>query len=373
MDKTASALVPYVGLKQEFAQRKDELFAAFVAIGEQAAFILRDDVTQFESAIAKNLGVRHAIGVNSGTDALFLALKALGIGPGDEVITVAHTFVATVAAIVHCGAKPVLVDIGEDFNMDAQGLEDAITTKTRAIIPVHMNGRCCDMPAILAVAEKHGLRVVEDAAQALGARISGQAAGNFGHVNAFSLHPMKNLHCFGDGGLMTTNDDALADSLRCLRNHGQNARKEVISFGFNSRMDNLQAALLNVNMQYFDADVMRRRELAARYCRELENSAQIRLPHPPTDDGYYDVFSSFPILIPDRDELAAHLRQRGIECFVHWETPLHRNEHLNLSGFDLPQTDRVSHEVLSLPIHPFLDENDCDVVISAIKEFYRGC
>lgn len=373
MDKIASACVAYVGLKQEFAQRKDELFAAFAAIGEQAAFILRDDVTQFESAIARNLGVRHAIGVNSGTDALFLALKALGIGPGDEVITVAHTFVATVAAIVNCGAKPVLVDIGEDFNMDVSGLEQSITAATRAIIPVHMNGRCCDMSAILAVAEKHGLWVVEDAAQALGARISGQAAGSFGHVNAFSLHPMKNLHCFGDGGLMTTDDDALAERIRCLRNHGQNARKELVGFGFNSRMDNLQAALLNVNLHYFDADVRRRRELAACYCRKLENSPQIKLPHPPTDGGYYDVFSSFPILIEDRNELAAHLRQRGVECFIHWETPLHRNEHLNLSGFDLPQTDRVSREVLSLPIHPFLDDSDCDVVISAIKEFYRGC
>lgn len=372
MDRNSSFFVPYVGLTQEFAARKDELIGVLNDVGGQAAYILREDVARFEDAIAERLGVRHSIGVNSGTDALFLALKALCIGPDAEVITVSHTFVATIAAIVHCGAKPVLVDIGDDFNLAVDRLEQAVTPATRAIIPVHMNGRCCDMPAILAIAEKYGLYVIEDAAQSLGACIDGKAAGSFGIINAFSLHPMKNLHGYGDGGLMVTNDDALAERLKCLRNHGQNSLKELVGFGFNSRLDNLQAAFLNVNLKYFDADIARRRGLAVRYCAGLSGCQAVGLPISPGDGDYFDVFSSFPITIRDRDDLWRHLRSRNIECFAHWEIPLHRNPHLDLIGFELPKTDQVSRDVLSLPIHPFLDEAKCDYVIESILEFYHG-
>lgn len=372
MDISNAYLVPYVGLKAEFEQRRNELLKAFETVGASAGYILRDDVAQFEAAIADMLGVGYAIGVNSGTDALFLALKALDIGPGDEVITVAHTFVATLAAIVHCGAKPVVIDIADDFNMAADKLENAVSAVTKAIIPVHMNGRCCDMSAILAVAEKYGLQVVEDAAQSLGAHIDGRYAGSFGVVNAFSLHPMKNLHCYGDGGVITTNSSSLAERLKVLRNHGQNANKELISFGFNSRLDNLQAALLNVNLKYFTDDVKRRRELAGRYHAGLSDVKEIKLPKPPHCDGNFDTFSSFPILFKDRNLLMTYLQSKGIECFIHWENPLHHNQNLNLGCIELSMTERVSREVLSLPIHPFLDNDQCDYVITAVREFFDG-
>jgi len=365
--------VPYVGLKQEFEQRQEELLAAFSKVAANASYILREEVELFETSISEMLGVRHAIGVNSGTDALFLALKALNIGQDDEVITVAHTFVATIAAIVHCGAKPVLVDIADDFNLAVIALEQAITASTKAIIPVHMNGRCCDMDAILAIADKHGLHVVEDAAQSMGAHIDGAYAGTFGAINAFSLHPMKNLHCYGDGGIITTNDDRLAEQLRLLRNHGQNPNKELVAFGFNSRLDNLQAAFLNINLKYFDGDIARRRQIALRYHAGLKDCAGLKLPDPPQQTGYFDAFSSYPVRCTVRDRLLRHLQQKGIECFIHWETPLHRNEHLELGHFSLPVTEQIAREVLSLPMHPFLEDEQCDYVIDAVKEFFNGC
>lgn len=363
-------LVPYVGLKQAFEQRKNDLLAAFINVGSNADFILREDVELFEKAIAKLLGVRYAIGVNSGTDALFLALKVLNIGEGDEVITVAHTFVATVAAVVHCGAKPILVDIADDFNLAVATLERAITASTKAIIPVHMNGRCCDMEAILAIADKYRLHVIEDAAQALGAHINGVYAGSFGIINAISLHPMKSLHCFGDGGLVATNDPHLAEQIRLLRNHGLNRNKELVALGYNSRLDNLQAALLNVNLKYFEADIARRRQIALYYNEGLKDCSGIKLPNPPRDNGYFDVFSSYPILSTNRNQLFNYLKQKNIECFIHWEKPLHRNEAVSLGYFDLPVTERVAREVLSLPIHPFLDDDQCKHVVASIKAFF---
>lgn len=363
-------LIPYVGLKQEFEQRKNDLLAAFINVGSNASFILREDVELFEDAIAKLLGVRYAIGVNSGTDALFLALKVLNIGKGDEVITVAHTFVATVAAIVHCDAKPVLIDVADDFNLAVEKLEQAVTASTKAIIPVHMNGRCCDMEAISAIADKYGLQVIEDAAQSLGAHINGAYAGSFGVINAISLHPMKSLHCYGDGGVVTTNDRYLAEQVRLLRNHGLNQNKELVAFGFNSRLDNLQAALLNVNLKYLEADIKRRRQIALHYHAGLKDCDDLKLPKPPQDSGYFDVFSSYPILCESRDQLFGYLRKKNIECFIHWEKPLHRNENTQLGYFDLPMTERVAREVLSLPIHPFLDDDQCKYVVASIKAFF---
>lgn len=365
--------VPYVGLKQEFEQRQEELLAAFSKVAANASYILREDVELFEESIAKILGVQYAIGVNSGTDALFFALKALNIGEGDEVITVAHTFVATVSVIVHCGAEPVLIDIADDFNLAVEKLEQAVTASTRAIIPVHMNGRCCDMEAIMAIADKYRLHVIEDAAQSLGAHINGRYAGNFGIINAFSLHPMKSLHCYGDGGVITTNDNRLAEQVRLLRNHGQNQNKELVTFGFNSRLDNLQAALLNVNLKYFEADIKRRRQLALQYHVGLKNCEGLKLPQPPQDIGYFDTFSSYPIRCAKRDQLFSHLRQKNIECFIHWEKPLHLNKKINIGNFDLPVTEQVSREVLSVPIHPFLEDSQCDYVIATIKAFFNGC
>jgi dTDP-4-amino-4,6-dideoxygalactose transaminase len=283
---------------------------------------------------------------------------------------VAHTFVATLSVIVHCGAKPILVDIGQDYNLAVEGLEAAITPATKAIIPVHMNGRCCNMAAILAIAEKYRLHVIEDAAQAMGAHIFDRYAGTFGTIGAFSLHPMKNLHCYGDGGVITTNNKQLAETLRIFRNHGQNKDKTLVGFGFNSRLDNLQAAFLNVNLQYFDADIARRRQVAARYHLGLSGCLALQLPASPQTDGYFDVYSSYPIRCNNRDRLYEHLQARKIECFIHWKQALHLNPALNLQKVELPVTEQVAKEVLSLPIHPFLDNGQCDYVIAAIREFF---
>lgn len=365
--------VPYIDLRAEFRELKDGLIDDLVTVGEDARLILRQEVQQFEAAAADYLGVEHAIGVANGTDALMLALKALGIGPGDEVITVAHTFVATIAVIANLGATPVLVDIQDDFNLDPNLLAAAVTGATRAVVVVHLNGRCCDMEPIRAVCERHGLELVEDAAQAFGSRYQGHAAGSFGAFGCFSLHPMKILHCFGDGGLVTTNDAELADQVRLLRNHGQRTKDEIVMFGVNSRLDNLQAAFLLRMMGRLDGQIQRRREIAGRYQHGLARVPGIVCPPMDGGDGgdgggRFDVFSSYVILAQERDRLRSHLLANGVEVFSHWEVPNHRQSALGLNGFELPVTERISGEVLSLPIHGQLSNEQVDYVIEAIRD-----
>jgi dTDP-4-amino-4,6-dideoxygalactose transaminase len=359
--------VPYVDLRTEFRELKDGLIEDLVTVGEDARLILRQEVQQFEAAAAEYLGIEHAIGVANGTDALMLALKALGIGPGDEVITVAHTFVATISVIANLGATPVLVDIQDDFNLDPNLLDAAVTGATRAVVVVHLNGRCCDMEPIRSLCERYGLELVEDAAQAFGSRYQGQAAGSFGAFGCFSLHPMKILHCFGDGGLVTTKDAELADRVRLLRNHGQRTKDEIVMFGVNSRLDNLQAAFLLRMMGRLNGQIQRRREIAGRYNRGLERVPGIVCP-PMDGGGRFDVFSSYVILSNERDRLRSHLLANGVEVFSHWEVPNHHQSALGLSGFELPVTERVSREVLSLPIHGQLSNDQVDYVIEAIRD-----
>jgi len=362
--------IPYINLTRQYLALQHQIDAKIAQVMHDGSFILRDDVRSFEERMAKYIGVRHVIGLNSGTDALILSLKALGVGSGDEVITVAHTFVATIAAIVHCGAKPVLVDIGSDMNIDSDKVQDAITGRTKGIIPVHMNGKLCHMDSLQAIAERHGLWIVEDACQSIGAQQDGKMAGSFGQTGCFSLHPMKILNVGGDGGFVTTDDDDVADHLRLLRNHGQRTKEVIEFYGFSSRLDNLQAAIATIKLQNLEEWIATRRKLAAVYHEGLKELDMLQLPQ--EEIRYRDVYNSYVIRCSKRDALFHFLREKGIECMVHWPQPLHKQPALGLDEHHLPETDLASSEVLSLPLYPELTSDEVQQIIHQVKEFAHG-
>ena len=364
--------VPFVDYKTQYLNLKKELDGAFQDIMSRGDFILREDLRRFENNIASFLKIKHAIGVHNGTDALYLSIPAAGIGPGDEVITVAHTFLATVAAIVKCGAIPVLVDVGKDHNMDMNKVEEAITPKTKAVLPVHLNGRCCDMDRLMDIAHKHNLVIIEDAAQALGAAYNGKKAGSFGLLNCFSFYPAKMLGTAGDGGMITTNSEEMAYLLRAWRDNGRvMGQDEVICFGYNTRLDNLHAALLDVKFKYFTQWITRRRTIAALYQNGLSDLSQIELPPPPQDSSpYFDVYQNYVIRSKERDRLVSYLRENGIEVLISWPIPMHHQRALGLEHFHLPETERISREVISLPMYPELSNNKLEFVIDCIRGFY---
>lgn len=363
--------VPYINLSKQYETIKEELTPIIEDIFYSSSFILRDQVKLFELNMEKYLGCRYAIGLNSGTDSLFLALYAQGFKDGDEIITVSHTFVATIAAIVHCKLKPILIDIDDDFNMDINQIEKAINKKTRAIIPVHLNGRVCNMDKIMEIAHIHNLVVIEDACQALGATYKHKKAGTFG-IGCFSLHPLKNLSCAGDGGLLVTDNEELARKTHLLRNHGQKTKEEIVMFGFNSRLDNIQAAILNIKFKYLPHWIEKRRRAAKLYNDALTDLGELKLPPAPEEDGdYYDVFSSYCIRTKKRDELVKYLRDTSIEVFVHWTLPVHLQKELHLDNFVLPNTERVSQTVISLPIYPEIEDSQINYVVETIKSFFK--
>ncbi|MFH1560492.1 MAG: DegT/DnrJ/EryC1/StrS family aminotransferase [Chloroflexota bacterium] len=362
--------VPFVNVPAHYGSMREEVLKAVDDSLSRGDVIMRSDMHEFESAIASMVGTRYAVGVNSGFDALHHSVRAAELGPRDEVITVAHTFVATVAAIVHCGATPVLVDVGEDFNIVMDELEQAITERTRAVIPVHLNGRLCDMERLMAIARAHNLIVIEDAAQALGATFDGQMAGSFGLTGCFSLYPFKMLGAFGDGGIVTTNDADIADRITSLRDHGQDRNTGDIRFyGFNTRLDNLHAAILNVKLRYFPGWIQRRREIADAYWSGLSEVPFIKVPHF-HDPRYYDVYQNYVIRAERRDALVEHLRNKDIEVLISWEKPMHHHQALGLGHFSLPETEKLCGEVLSLPMHPDLSDEQVEYVIEAVRSFY---
>lgn len=365
--------VPFIDYPLQYQRLEKELVALFKdVLFTRADFIMRGDLEKFEKNMASFVGVKHAIGVNSGTDALNLSLLAAGLHQGDEVITVAHTFVATVAAIIHCGATPVLVDIGSDHNMNVDMVEKAISPRTRAIIPVHLNGRICDMEKLMDIASRHNLLVIEDAAQALGATFDGKQAGSFGLTGCFSFFPAKILGTAGDGGLVTTSDDAIADKIRFLRDNGQRrATGDILYFGFNSRLDNLHAAILDLKLKYVPQWIERRREVAGIYQQGLSNIPGLKLPPPPQTQGhYFDVFQNYVIQTRERDRLVQHLKESGVEVLISWPKPMHHHKALGLTRFRLPETERVSREVLSLPMNTELNNEQVEYIIEAVRKFY---
>jgi len=365
--------VPFVDYPLHYRRMEGEIDAAIKEVLSGGDLILRKQLQRFESNTASFLGVDYAVGVNSGTDAMHLSLLAAGLDPGDEVVTVAHTFVATVAVIVHCRATPILVDVGEDFNMDVEQLEPVISPRTKAIIPVHLNGRLCNMEKLMAIARSHNLLVIEDAAQALGAEFDGQKAGAFGLTGCFSFYPAKILGGLGDGGIVVTNSSQIAEKIRLLRDHGQQrATGDILYYGFNSRLDNLQAAILDVKLKHLPDWIERRRELAGLYEKGLSDLPQIKTPPLSQQGRYFDVFTNYVICVEKRDKLAACLKECGIEVLISWPKPMHHHKALGLGHFHLPMTERLSREVLSLPLNTEISNEQAEFVIESIRNFYKS-
>lgn len=363
--------VPFVNYPLQYENLKEEIDQAVKRILESGDLILRKDVEDFEKSLANFLRVKHVIGVNSCTDGLIFSLMAAGIKPDDEVITVSHTFFATIEAVHHVGARPILVDIKDDFLIDADKIKEKITPKTKAIIPVHLNGRVCQMDKILEIAEKYNLKIIEDSAQALGAEFIGKRAGSFGTAGCFSFYPAKILGCLGDGGAVSTNNDEIAEKLRLLRNHGQKAKTEILCYGFTSRLHNLQAAILNVKIRHLADFIKRRREIAQKYNNDLKGVSGLKIP---AFDGEsrFDVFQNYVIRAEKRDELFKFLKGEGIETLIKDPLPNHWHKNLGLSDFKLPLTEQFSKEVISLPIYPELADEQAQCVVSAVKNFYAN-
>lgn len=364
--------VPFVDYPAHYLKLKNEILRLLDdVLFTRADLILRDDVKEFETNISSFLGAKCAVGVNSCTDAMHLSLHAAGVEPGDEVITVDHTFVATVEAIIHCGAKPILVDITEDFNMDVEQLERAVSPRTKAIVPVHLNGRVCNMRRIMAIAKKYSLVVIEDAAQSLGAIYNGRKAGTFGLAGCFSFFPAKILGAAGDGGLICTNRKNFAEKIRLLRDHGRKGKNDIVFYGFNSRLDNIQAAILNLKLKDLPKWIERRRKVAAIYHNGLKDVNGIKLPPEPNNNQrYFDVFQNYVIRAKSRNALVKYLRNRSVETLISWPKPMHKHKRLNLQHFRLPMTERISKEVVSLPMNAEISNEQVEYVIEHIREFY---
>lgn len=363
--------VPFVDPREHYRRLKPEIDAAIVGCLSQGDLISRRQLAEFEAHLAQFVGTRFAVGVNSGYHALALSLLAAGIGPGDEVITVAHTFVATVSAIIHAGARPVLVDVGPDHNMDPEALARAVTPKTRAVLPVHLNGRVCDMRRISTVAERHGLLVIEDAAQALGARFGGKRAGSFGKAGCFSFYPFKMLGGFGDGGAVTTDDPDIARKVTLLRFNGEDrATGEYHAHGYTALLDNVQAAVLDVKLGRLPEWIDHRRAIALRYRDGLARVKEVRLPPFPGGD-YEDSFQNFVIRAPRRDELRSFLRGQGVETLVSWPKPMWRHDGLKLGEWSLPETEALCREVLSLPMSAETTLDHVDFTTRCLREFFE--
>jgi dTDP-4-amino-4,6-dideoxygalactose transaminase len=364
--------VPFLDLKSPYMELREEMDAAFRRTMESGWFIMGGELEAFESEFAALCGTRHCVGVANGLDALHLILRALDIGAGDEVIVPSNTYIATWLAVSYAGATPVAVEPDDrTYNLDAARLEEAITPRTKAIMPVHLYGQPADMDAIKEVAAPYGLKVIEDAAQAHGARYKDHSAGSLGDAAGFSFYPGKNLGAMGDGGAVTTDDDALADRLRVLRNYGSRAKYYNEEKGFNSRLDELQAALLRVKLTRLAQWNERRKQVAARYLEALEGVADLGLPFVPT---YADpVWHLFVVRHPRRDALQQHLSRAGVGTLIHYPLPPHLQKayaELGLGAGAFPLAERQADEVLSLPMGPHITDEEVDYVVAQICAFH---
>jgi len=338
----------------------------------KGAYILQKDLEQFEDNIKKFLDVKHAFGVSDGTNALILALRAADIGLGDEVIMPSHTYIATAASIHFVGATPVLVECGPDHMIDPIDVEQAITDKTQAIMPVQLNGRTCDMDTLQSIADHHDLIIIEDAAQALGSRFNGKCAGTFGLAGTFSFYPAKLLGCFGDGGAVVTNDDRIANKLGLLRDHGRNKEGEVVAWGTNSRLDNIQAAILNLKFKTFEKDIIRRREIASMYHETLTDIDDLTLPPAPDEDEkHFDVYQNYELESGHRDKLKDYLAEKGIRTIVQWGgKAVHQFKGLGFEDIKLPITEKMTSRFLMLPMNTTLSDEDVEYICDCIIAFY---
>ncbi len=367
---------PFLDLKAQHSRIRHDVLAAVEKVLDDQHFILGPEVEQLESEIAPLTGTRFAIGCASGSDALVLALMALGIGPGDEVVTTPFTFGATAGAIARVGARPVFVDIEtETYNIDPDLLPQAVTSRTRAVMPVHLFGQAAEMAAIRKTADDFGIPVIEDAAQAIGARYAGKAVGSLGEIACFSFFPSKNLGCAGDGGMLTTNDQALADKLRALRVHGCRKKYQYDLIGMNSRLDALQAAILRVKLRHLGEWTAERQRNAERYrglFHEFDLDSKVDLPC--ARENRTHVYNQFVIQTAVRDELREYLQRRGIPTEIYYPTPLHTESAYRFLGYgagDFPQAEAAASRTLALPIFAELTDAQQFAVVAAISEFFR--
>jgi dTDP-4-amino-4,6-dideoxygalactose transaminase len=363
--------VPYSDLSAEVAILKVKLMSSLETVLDSGRYILGPQVLAFEQEFSTYCQTKYSSGISNGTSALHLVLRAIGIKQGEEVITVSNSFVATAAAIVLAGGKPVFVDICHCGNMDPQKLEDAITSRTRAVIPVHMTGRPAEMKAILEIARRRNLFVLEDAAQAVGAEIDGKRVGGWGDAACFSMHPLKNLHAFGDAGMVTSNDADLIKRINKFRNHGLQNREQCDFFSFNSRLDEIQAAMLRVQLCHLEEWTNTRRNLAFRYNNLLRPYVDV----PDEAPGERCVYQTYVIKALQRDELKQHLNKNGVEALIHYSTPIHLQPAAKELGYgpeDFPKTmDHVS-KILSIPLYPTLTHAQQDHVAELISSFYKS-
>lgn len=367
-------MIPILDLKAQYESIKDEIDAAMAGVLESAQFILGPAVRDLEQRVAAYCECQYGVGVASGTDALRLTLTALGIGPGDEVITTPFTFIATANTISHCSARPVFVDIDpRTYNIDPTAIEAAVTERTKAIVPVHLYGQPADMDPVMELAEAHGLYVIEDAAQAIGARYKGQRVGSMGHAGCLSFYPTKNLGAYGDGGMVVTNDATLAEKVDVLRRQGSKKKYHAEVLGFNSRLDSLQAAILEVKLKYVDGWNEARRRVAERY-NELLADLPVTTPYESPD--VHHVYHQYTIRAPQRDALAAYLKERGIGTMIYYPLPLHLQGLYASLGYGegtLPESEAASRKAMSLPMYPELTEAQQQEVARAIREFGSRC
>lgn len=358
-------------LNQQFSDH-EIIWSKMRKVVTRGDFTLGSEVDLLEKEYANISGTKHAVGVGSGTDAIFLSLKALGVEAGDEVITTAFTFYATIGAIVTAGAKPVFCDIGADYNIDPSGIESKITSATKAILPVHWSGKPCDMDIIEEIGNEYNLPIIGDACHAINALYKGRTAGSLGTLACFSFHPLKNLNVWGDGGIITTNSDELADKLRIMRNHGLVGRDECHIFAYNSRLDTIQAVVARHMLEKINYITESRVAHAEYFDRELSSISQIIIPK--RDKDIYQVYHIYSICCQRRDELQKYLIKNGVDAKVHYPIPMHLQpaaKYLDHKKGDFPISERIADSTISLPVHEFISRDQQDFVIKLIKDFYE--
>ena len=367
--KSSAIRIPYVNIQKQWLDERDELLPVIDKVFASAQFVGGEEIDKFEENIAKLCGTKYACALNSGTDALMLALSLSGVRKDDEVITPPNSFIASTAAIVHIGATPVFVDVLPDQNIDPFKIEAAITKKTKAIMPVHLTGRMCDMDPIMDIANKYDLVVIEDAAQSVGSKYKGKPSGSIGDVGCFSTHPLKNLNACGDGGFLTTNNESIFNKSKLYRNHGTANRNIVYHFGCVSRMDNLQAAILNFRLDKLEDIIEKRRNNAMSYFDGIKNQ---NLFFPKEKDSKYNTYHTFVVQTPCRDELKEYLSLNGIDTAIHYPVPIHLQPASKKLGYqvgDFPITEKQSKEILTLPVNQYLTKADLEKIIKVINEF----
>ena len=395
-DKKATQ-VRFVDPGKNYEKIKDEIDAVFVDVLSKGNLIMREELESFEKNLAAFVGTKYAVGLGSGYDALLISSIAAGIGPGDEVIVPAHTFVATVSAVVNAGGIPILVDVDKDYNINTDKIEEVITEKTKAVLPVHLNGRMCDMEAIVAIAEKHNLAIIEDACQSLGASFKDKKAGSFGLAGCWSFYPFKILGGYGEGGAITTDDPEVARMARLYRYNGEDKETGAYFYhGASCLLDNLQAAFLDVKLRHLPGWIKRRQQIAGQYRNGLADIEELILPHfekmekmgtgpistfPISGEEitlshieytkFVDVYQNYVIRTQNRDALFDYLKENGVEPLVHWRIPYYRYKDLNLEDRGFPETEAICREVISLPMNVEITDEEVDYVVTCIRNFFK--